>query len=80
MELTDGGAWRGPTLETWVARIAAPILREGETLPLIKPFPGAPEEEAGAAMGGGAVASPGVRRPAALPDWIEAELRELYGK
>jgi hypothetical protein len=41
------------------------MLREGETLPLVKPFPAAPAEEeiAGAA-----------------PPWSEAELRWVHGK
>jgi hypothetical protein len=34
---TDGGPWRGPTLEQWLERIAKPILHPGETLPLVKP-------------------------------------------
>jgi hypothetical protein len=41
----DAGPWRGIDLETWLARIAAPVLREGETLPLIKPFPVPVQEE-----------------------------------
>jgi hypothetical protein len=33
----DGGPWRGPTTEEWVARIARYALNAGETLPLVKP-------------------------------------------
>jgi hypothetical protein len=43
----DGGPWRGPSLEQWLPRIAAPILREGETLPLIKPLVHAVEDDEG---------------------------------
>ena len=73
--VTDGGAWRGPSTQEWVARIAAPILRDGETLPLVKPFP-TPLEEGG--VSDGAVASPGVPCPVAQPS--EGEWRELWGK
>ena len=61
----DVGVWRGPSTEEWVERIARNVLREGETLPLVKPFPAAPAEEeiAGAAQ-----------------PWSEAELRESFGK
>lgn len=61
----DGGPWRGPGLVEWVDRIAAPMLRPGETLPLIKPFPTAPA--IGADVGGSDAVHPGVRRPAAHP-------------
>lgn len=30
------GPWRGPATAEWVARIAAPSLREGESLPWVK--------------------------------------------
>jgi hypothetical protein len=63
--VTDAGPWRGPDTATWVERIARYLLREGETLPLVKPFPAAPAEEeiAGAAQ-----------------PWSEGELREAFGK
>ena len=63
--VVEVGPWRGPTTEEWVERIARYLLRDGETLPLVKPFPAAPatEEKAGAA-----------------PPWSEAELREAFGK
>jgi hypothetical protein len=38
-EPRDIGPWRGPSTDEWVQRIARPILREGESLPLIKPYP-----------------------------------------
>jgi hypothetical protein len=79
---TDGGPWRGPDLETWVARIARPVLREGETLPLMKPFPAAPAEEetAGAAHGAGSLTWAARPITPANGGWSEAELREIYGK
>jgi hypothetical protein len=43
-EPQEGEPWRGPTTEEWVRRIAAPILREGETVPLVKPL-GVPQQE-----------------------------------
>jgi hypothetical protein len=73
--VAEGPPWRGPTTEEWVARIAAPILRDGETLPLVKPFP-TPLEEGG--VSDGADALPGVHRPVAQPS--EGEWRELYGR
>ena len=63
--VTEAGPWRGPDTETWVERIARNVLREGETLPLVKPFPAAPAEEENA----------GAAQP-----WSEAELRESFGK
>ena len=78
--MTDGGPWRGPDTETWVERIARNVLRDGETLPLIKPFGAPVQEEITGAVGGGTAAIPGVRRPAAHQGWIEAEFREIYGK
>jgi hypothetical protein len=73
--VVDVGPWRGIPLDDWVARIAAPILRDGETLPLVKPFP-TPLEEGG--VSDGAEASPGVRRPVAHVT-SEAELAEIFG-
>lgn len=35
-----GEPWRGPSTEEWVQRIAAPSLREGETVPFVKPRTG----------------------------------------
>lgn len=70
------GPWRGLDTETWVARIAAPILRDGETLPLVKPLP-APLEEGG--VSDGAEALPVSAAPSPSP-WSEAELREVYGR
>lgn len=61
----DGGEWRGPSTEEWVERIARNVLREGETLPLVKPFPAAPAEEEPAG---------------AAPPLSEGEWRELWGK
>jgi len=78
--VVDGGPWRGPDLETWVARIAAPILREGETLPLIKPLTAPVEEERAGGVSDGAESIPGVPRPVALAGWSEAELREVFGR
>jgi len=70
------GPWRGLDTETWVARIAAPILRDGETLPLVKPFSTPPEE---GGVSDGAEALP--VSPAPSPSsWSEAELREVYGR
>jgi hypothetical protein len=70
MTVQDVGPWQGPDLLTWVARIAGPILRDGETLPLVKPFSAAPVEEEAA---GAAIISEN-------DGWSEAELREVYGR
>lgn len=39
--VTDGGPWRGPTMEEWLVRISAPSTPAGETIPWIKRSPNA---------------------------------------
>jgi hypothetical protein len=36
--VTDGGPWRGPSLEEWVDRIASPATPIRESLPWIKNY------------------------------------------
>jgi len=72
----DVGPWRGPTTEEWVERIARYLLRDGETLPLVKPLP-APLEEGGVSDGAEALPVSAAPSPSS---WSEAELREVYGR
>jgi len=75
----EGGPWRGPTTEEWVERIARYLLRDGETLPLVKPLPAPVEEERAGGVSDGAEALPVSPAPSPSP-WSEAELREIYGR
>ena len=34
--VTDGGPWRGPTMEEWLVRVSARSTPVGETIPWIK--------------------------------------------